>query len=117
MFFRTLNSKFRELMRQHALSDDELRQSSVEMKIKQKKTMIGFIISMIGLTILFIWNICSQIKNDTLADPLPLEITYTTILIIVIGILGYFFTMGVFKIQFNKELKANYPELYDELKL
>lgn len=117
MFFRSLNDRFRKLMRDHELSDDELRQSATAMKSKQKRTFIGYVIGMIVLAGLFVMHFFEQYNHPTNSDPFWLTVLGGIILVIVCGVVFYFFTVGVFKIQFNKELKKDYPHLYDELKL
>ena len=44
MFYRYLNVKFRRMMRDHALTVDELRQAAEKMRAKQKKTFIAYVI-------------------------------------------------------------------------
>ena len=117
MFWRTLNGKFRNLMRNHELSDEELRKASDDLKSTQQKVFIGYVIGMLILVGLFIWHIIEQYYHPTNTDPFYVTVLGAIILIIVAGVFFYFITMGIIKIQFNNELKKDYPHLYDEIKL
>ena len=113
MFYRYLNEQFRRQMRNHELTDDELRQAADKMKAKQKKTFIAYVIIEIIIAILFtlafIWE---KQNSDT---PVELSAIIITIVFFVVG--GYVLPMGILKFQFNRELKKDYPHLYEECKL
>jgi len=113
MRIRTLNKDFKSSMREHALSDEELKQAADEMKAKQKKTFIAYVIGIIIVAVLmvaaYIWE---QVNSAT-----PVELSVAVLTIAVFIVAGYFVSVGIFKIQFNGELKKDYPHLYDECKL
>lgn len=113
MFYRTLNERFRELMRTHAISDDELRQAADEMKAKQKKSFIIYVVTVAIFSILMIGAGIIQ----PMIKPIQ-NIWFGIFLSIAVAIIaGYFLPIGILRIQFNRELKKDYPHLYDELKL
>ncbi|MBO4604659.1 MAG: hypothetical protein J5657_05115 [Clostridiales bacterium] len=115
MFYRYLSEKFRNLMRTHSLSDDELRQAAGELKAKQKKTFIGYIILAPLFSVLLIGAAIWETGNGT-NNPSSLW-TGVVLAIILAFAGGYFLLMGLLKFQFNRELKKDYPHLYDECKL
>ena len=113
MFYRYLNEKFRQMMRDHALTVDELRQAAEKMKAKQKKTFITYVIIEMIIIILFtaayIWE---QNNSDT---PVGLGACVLAVALFAVG--GYVLPIGILKFQFNSELKKDYPHLYEECKL
>lgn len=117
MFYRFLNARFKEDMRTHSLSEDELRQAAGDLKKKQKKMFIWWIVATVFVDGLLIYYITSQAIKGLNTDPIPVEIVCTTLLSIAVCLLFYFAFLGIIKIQFNKALKNYYPDLLNELKL
>lgn len=115
MLIRTLNQRFRELMRAHALSDEELRQAADEMRAKQKK---NFIIYVITVSIASVLMIAAGIIQPMI-KPMDMGRVWSGIILFIAlaVVAGYFLPIGILKIQFNRELKKDYPQLYDEIKL
>ena len=117
MYFRYLRKQFKEQMEAHALSEDELREAAGGLKKKQKKMFIWWIVATVFIDGLLIFNLINQIIKGTNPDSLPVGIAGTALLSIIVGAFFYFPFLGIIKIQFNKALKENYPELLNELKL
>ena len=113
MFYRYLNEQFRRMMRNHELTDDELMQAADKMKAKQKKTFIAYVIIEIVIVILFIAAYIWEQKNSD--TPVELGACILAIVVFIVG--GYVLPMGILKFQFNRELKKDYPNLYEECKL
>ena len=117
MLYRYLNARFKEQMKARLLSEDELREAAGGLKKKQKNMFIWWIVATVFIDGLLIFNLIDRIIKGTNPDSLPVSIAGTALLCIIVGAFIYFALLGVIKIQFNKALKENYPELLDELKL
>ena len=116
MYFRYLKKEFRDLMRSHALSDDDVRQAADKMKRKSKKT---FIIGMVCYAICMVLIAMGFIAEYKMKPDFGLSNAVTGMaLCIVLGfVLAYILPVGLLKFQFDRELKNTYPHLYDECKL
>lgn len=113
MRIRTLDEGFKRTMREHALSDEELKQAADEMKSKQKKAFIAYVIGIIIVSVLMVVAYLVELENS--GTPVGLSAAVLTLAVFIVA--GYFVSVGIFKIQFNGELKKDYPHLYDECKL
>lgn len=102
-------------MREHALSDDDIITTSWTLKNKQKKLVILYVVLTIIFCVLMLAAGIAQymIRQTSLTRLLPAVI----LAIVMVVVLGYFMPIGIFRIQFNRELKNNYPHLYDRCKL
>jgi len=115
MFYRFLDKKYRDQMREHALSDDDIITASWTLKNKQKKSVILYAV----LTIVFcVLMLAAGIAQYMIKQVDPVRLVPAMILaVVMVVVLGYFMPIGIFRIQFNRELKNNYPHLYDRCKL
>ena len=100
-------------MQEHALSDEELKQAADKMKAEQKKSLITHVIAVVIVAVLMVAAyLLEQEHSNT-----PVELSAAITVLVVFIAAGYYCAVGKFKIRFNKELKKDYPHLYEECKL
>jgi len=117
IYYSTINNELKKAINSKSISEEELKKIYVNLKenLKKKKKTIN-IVMIVVLAIFIMMGIPTVARaNDS-------EMTKFFIMLFVpvfalIYVIVYLTQFGLIKMQFNKAIKNNYPELSEKIKL
>ncbi len=117
IYYSTLNKNLKRAINSKTISEEDLRKIYTNLKEnlnRKKKTMNIVMIIIIVMFIMMGIPTVTRANNPEMTKFFIM--LFVPVIAIIYGIV-YFTQFGLIKIQFNKAIKNNYPELSEKIKL
>ena len=112
---RTLNWQLKKAIYSKSLTTEELKKVSEDIREKQKQLQKVIIAITVFVIILFLTFIVMGIMKGILFTP---SMIFGIIAIIpIIYVVCYFTQIGILKMQYNRAIRKNYAESFEDLKV
>ncbi|MBP3921050.1 MAG: hypothetical protein J6D28_05750 [Bacilli bacterium] len=117
IYYDTLNKELKKAIYSKSISSEDLKSIYKNIRLKNQKKKKTINITMILVFFMFFIMSIPIFLNANDSGMIKFFILLFIPLFAIIYGVVYFTQCGILKLQFNKAIKDNYPELYNELKL